>query len=369
MIKANSWIKIWFIIISLILFIGAFNYIVDPDGFNRKVEIEKFNKIKAKNNVSSKTIKFKMPLLTQGDWDNLMMGTSRIGVLDNNVVSKHLGGKTFNMEQPASVIPVQFDSFMYAVHYNNIKNVVYAIDFMSLNSNRRLNDDYIMYGDKLRAFDPFYTYDIYFNLKTLKRSLKLILANYKGSITPSPTYLSDGRRVYQNYIYSYKNGTFDIQKKIDGTIRVWFREKNGYYENYKYSAEYMKEFEKIVNYCKNNNINLYVYISPMYQDFFHALGKSGLQDEFEHFKKELVKVTNFIDFTGINKITTNTDYFWDSAHLKVENTDLIMDDVLVNKKSSLKFGTFINKHNIQLHIKNQKLEYKDINLTAILKKQ
>jgi len=363
--KAQRWIRTWISIVSLMLLVGCFNYIVDPNGFNRMIEIPRFNKIKA-NHSDAMTIKFKMPLLRQGNWDNLMMGTSRIGVLDNDVLNRYLGGRTFNMEQPASVIPVQYDSFMYAVHYNKIKSVVYAVDFMSFNENRRLNDDYIELKSKLRSFNPFYTYDIYFNQKTLKKSLKLIADNYRGKIKPSAMYLKNGMRVYQNYIYAFEHNTLDMQKNIDGTVRVWFKE-NGYYEHYKYSPKYMKQFQDMLKYCKEHNIKVYVYISPMYIDFFNALGQSDLLDEFEHFKSELAQVTDYVDFTGVNPISVNIENFWDSAHLRLDKTDLIMKDVINEPNSRLDFGTWVNKDNVSKHLQRQKSQYnKNYNLSAVL---
>lgn len=344
--KSKSWIRMWLsLILSLIVLAVFINYIVDPNGFNRMLEIPKFNKIKAQGS-DSMPIQYKMPQLAKGGWDNLMMGTSSIGVMDNNVVSKYLGGKTFNLSQPSSAMPVQFDSFMYAVHYNDIKNVVYAVDFLSFNKNRKLNDDYVQLKDKLRNFDTFYTYSIYLNKDTLMKSLKLIWENYNENITPSARYLENGQRIYQNYVYADKRGEFDLYKNMT-EVASYLLSKNGYYENYDYSEKYMNEFKKIVSYCKKNNINLYVYISPLYKDFLTAMANAGLSEEFEYFKKNIALITDYIDFTQNNEIVDNIDNFWDPLHLRVENTDMIMDDVFKDSKKDLKYGVYYEKKNIR----------------------
>jgi len=363
--RAKHWIKIWLSTISLALLVGLVNYTVDPNGFNRMIEIPGFNKIKAPKS-DSMPIQYKMPRLREGGWDNLMMGTSSIGVMDNNVISKYLDGRTFNLSQPASAMPVQFDSFMYAVHYNNIKNVVYAVDFISFNKNRKLNADYIQLKDKLRSLDGFYTYNIYFNKDTLVKSLKLVWQNYKGKITPSARYMPNGQRVYQNYLYEHDRGEFDVQKKMDGVSHFLLNE-NGYYENYTYSPMYMDEFKKIVRYCKDNNINLYVYISPLYKDFLVHLARAGLLDEFMHFKQELANVTDYIDFTGNNALMSNINNFWDPLHLRVENTSIVMGDVFNEQRKDLRFATYMSKTNIQENLKKQSFEYKDYNLSATVK--
>lgn len=336
-----NWIKIWFIIIMLIPLISVFNYIIDPYGFNNKILMKNINSIKESN--TNFTIEYKSQKLREGGWDNLMMGTSSIGVMDNSVVSRYLGGKTFNLSQPASAMPVQLDSFMYAVQYNDIKNVIYAVDFISFNKNRRLNPDYIQLKNKLRSFDDFYAYKMYINWNTFLTSSKLIWDNYKGTLTPAAKYLENGQRVYQNYIYAYETNKFDVEKNID-SVTSYLLGKNGYYENYTYSQKYMNQFKRIVTYCKENNINLYVYIAPMYKDFLTNLAKSGIYDEFEYFKQELSFVTGFIDFTQDNEIIDNINNFWDPLHLRVEKTTIIMNEVLAKSSEGLKYGIYV-KHN------------------------
>lgn len=335
------WIKGWFIIMMLFIpMISLFNYIIDPYGFNNKILINNVNTIKEKN--TNFTIEYKIPKLREGGWDNLMMGTSSIGVMDNNVVNKHLGGKTFNLSQPASAMPIQLDSFMYAVHYNDIKNVIYNVDFISFNKNRKINPDYLQLKNKLQSFDNIYSYNMYINWSTFMSSLKLLWNNYIGNITPSAKYLENGQHIYQNYLYAYKTNKFDAQKNMN-SVTTFLLGENGYYENYTYSQKYMDQFKKIVTYCKENNIHLYVYISPLYKDFLINMAKSGIYDEFEYFKEELSKVTDFIDFTQDNEIIDNINNFWDPLHLRTEITPMIMDDVLIQSSKDLKYGIYVKQ--------------------------
>ena len=106
--NAQKWIKSWMIIIVMIpLAVGLFNYVIDPLGFNKKILIPKINIVKEDN--THFTIKYKMPLLKKGGWDNLMLGNSRIGVMDTRVTEKDLGGETFTMSLPGSAMQLQFD--------------------------------------------------------------------------------------------------------------------------------------------------------------------------------------------------------------------------------------------------------------------
>jgi hypothetical protein len=297
-----------------------------------------------------------------------MLGSSKIGVMDNRVVDKYLGGKTFNMDQPTPVMPIQFDAFMYAVHYNNIKNLVFAIDFLSFNKNLKLNKDYVKLKERVRAFERFNNIDLYLNIDTLKKSMEVIGKNFSGSARKKLHFYPNGMREYADYIEAYKNGTFNLQKNIKKHLKLYFDPQKGIYSNYEYSDGFMKLVKEIVEYCKINNINLYVYISPFYVEHFYAIKEAGLLDEFEHFKRELVKITDYLDFTGANSITTDKNNYWDSSHLRIEKTKIVMAKLFRDPdfKGYKDFGVFVTPKNIETHLKRQRRQYKKIDLDKIL---
>lgn len=359
------WVKIWFAIISIIPLVGILNYVIDPYGFNKRIEIDNINTVKEDNTLF--TIKYKMPNLRKGGWNNLMLGTSRIGLMDTNIVDKYLGGKTFTMSQPGSAMPIQFDSFWYALKFNHIDNVVYGIDFMTFNKNLKFNNDYVQYKNELQSFGPFYTHDIYINFNTLKKSLSTVQNNLSENPQQHPFYSENGMRNFPNFKQQLANGNLDIQQNINKHIQKYFK-KDGLYANYEFSPEYMEMFKKIVNYCHKNSINLYVYISPVYYQHFYAIKEAGLQSEFEKFKRELAKITDFIDFTGVNSITSNKDNFWDSSHLRKKHTDLVMAKLFkhASNSSPANFGVRVTKENIEAHLQAQNNQYQQIDLNKIL---
>jgi len=364
--KNVKWIKIWILITTiLILVIGGFNYIIDPLGFNKKIVVENINDIKEDN--THFAIKYKMPLLENGGWDNLVLGTSRVGVLDTDVVNKYLGGSTFTMSLPASVTPIHYDSFLYALKFNKIKNLIYGIDFMSFNKNAKLNDDYLQYKDKIQSYSNLYTYDIYFNINTLEKSFVSLWNNLSYNPKRYEYYSKSGMRHYPDLRWQFESGKLNIDTNIKKHMKAYFK-KTGIYIDYVYSEAYMKQFSKIVKYCKENGINIYVFIPPMYIEHFHALKEAGLQDAFNTFKRELVKVIDYIDFTGENKLTINKCNFWDSSHLRTENSDKILKEIFDDNriKNEMTLGRWVTKTNIETHLEEQKNQYKSIDLTNII---
>ena len=361
-----KWIKIWFALILLIPLVGLFNYIVDPYGFNQLIVIDKFNSIKETNSIYS--IRYKMPQLVKHEWTTLMLGSSKIGVMDNHVVENYLGGKTFNMDQPTPAMPIQFDAFMYAVNYNDIKNLIFAVDFLSFNKNLKLNKDYVELKEKVRTYEHLSNIDLYLNIDIFKKSIKLIIKNFLGMTKKKLHFHPNGMREYADYIEAYKKGTFDLEKTFNKHLKLYFDPKKGIYSNYEYSDDFMALVKKIVQYCEINDINLYVYISPLYVEHFHTIKEVGLIDEFEHFKRDLVKITNYLDFTGNNSITSDKNNYWDSSHLRLEKTEIVMAKLFEdpNFKGYEDFGVFVTADNIEKHLKEQRDQYKKINLDKIL---
>ena len=106
----------------------------------------------------------------------------------------------------------------------------------------------------------------------------------------------------------------------------------------------------------------------MMSKHFDSLSSAGYFDDFEHFKRALVKITNYIDFTGHNSITTNKDNYWDSSHLRVEVTKPLMARVFNDQAHAPKdFGVLVTKENIETHLKNLRNQIESFDLNKTLK--
>lgn len=362
----KKWIKILLVLCILgFAFVGFVNYIVDPYGFNNKVIINKINSKKYSNTLM--TTRFKANILENGNFDTIMLGTSRIGVINPDIVNKYLNSNTFNLDYPASNTIIQNKFFKYATHYNEIKYLIYSVDFLSFNKNKIIKNDFKEFYELEKKIDNFKTisnYDIYFNIETFSKSIKLVIKNILNKQPNDVIYLpKNGMREYQNYIEDDKQGKFDIDESISNDIKSYFSPK-GFYYNYEFSYEYLEHFKNTIEYCKKNNIEVFVYMTPLYSELFDAINSANYYDEFEKFKKEIVKITDFIDFTGHTSITTNKNNYWDASHLKVEKTEEIMKNIL-NFDSTIsqeKIAVKVTKENIDEHLENLRKQIQDYDL-------
>ncbi len=369
MLSEKRWIKLWILLTLFIPLIALFNYIIDPNGMNNKVHIPGVNVFKKTN--TGYSYRFKLNSLIDNEYDTLMLGTSRIGVMNPEVVSHYTKGKTFNLEAPASITEIHYKLFMYALKYNNIKNLVYGIDFMAFNRSRTLKKTYPQFNqlnNRIINKEKVSNYDLYFNLDTTESSFTVLYKNLMNKEIVTDRYLNNGMRVFYPYIDRVKKGTYSFDKRLHYSFHEYYNRVNGIYKDYKFSKEYLYYFSKIIEECKARNIKVWVYIPPMYSSFFDSISAVGYFDEFEKFKRELVKVTNYIDFTGHNTITNNKDNYWDGSHLRVKITSQIMARVFNDNSVDVPsdFGVFVTKENIEKHLKNLRAQVKDLNVTKIL---
>lgn len=368
--KSTKWIKIFFgLSLFGALLVGGVNYIVDPYGFNNFINIDKFNSKKYSN--TAITTRFKTKILQNRDFDAIMLGTSRIGVMNPIVVNKYLNSNTFNLEYPGSNTVIQNKLFKYANYFNNIKYLVYGIDFMSFNENRKINKHFLEFNDfieKIENNEKISNIDLYFSIDTFLKSIKIVIKNILGIQNQEVLYLKNGMRDYQNYIEQEMKNIFNFEEKKNNSIKGYFQ-KNGIYDDYTFSYKYLEYFKDTIEFCKKNNIKVFVYIPPMFSEHFDAINASGYFDEFELFKKELVKITDFIDFTGHNTISTNKNNYWDSSHLRVETTEVLMAKIFNDKSVEIPedFGVLVTKDNIDEHLQNLRKQIKEYDLNKILK--
>lgn len=320
--NGKKWIRNWLMIIMILPTVGILNYVVDPYGSNNQFNFS-FNQLK--NGTTLRPLHYKLPIVAKGGIDNIMLGTSTMGVMKTEPISRYFGGNTFNLSSPSSLTDEQYYLLRYAVHFNKIKNVVYGLDFLSINGAVKTREsEFDELSGQIKAFKPITdTPLIYFSLDTLKQSIA-VLSGVKG-----PIYFKDGRREYLDKTEKIAHGNFKLNYNPDF---AFFRNRHPQYTPFTYSDEKLDYVKKIIELCQNNHINLVVYIPPHYSEHY-AMVYSQLTNEYIKFKKELATLTDYIDFSGITPITTDKNNYVDFLHLRAELSDKIFDAIFSRKAS------------------------------------
>jgi len=146
----------------------------------------------------------------------------------------------------------------------------------------------------------------------------------------------------------------DCDAKIDSNPLEYLNDKKFNVPTHKenknvYLPETLASIKELVNICKKNNINLIIFINPIHKTSYLA----NNLDNFDKFKKDLAKITDYYDFSGLNKITTNNLMYYETSHYRVKVGDMIINKIYYSKDKSSNcnsFGAYVTALNIDKHL-------------------
>lgn len=322
------------------------SYILDPYGLNNKFTIEGLNKDKLSE---KRLVTYKLTHVRNGSYRNIIIGTSRAGRINAEAVSKYLGGATFNLALAGSNTEEQFGALRYAMKFNDVKNVLYGVDMLSINGKKHI-EEYVQQKERIESFENLARLQ-YLSIDSVVDAAILIYRNLTGTSRkqdPGPG----------------TNNTLKIEKYIKGYIS-----SGGPYNPFEFSEEYMRTVKEIKRLCDDNGVRLFVFILPVHYKHFSAIYAVGLGDEFERFKRELARVTDYRDFTGYNTMTANDDNFTDSSHLKTDVAEIVVARVLAdNGRAEIPqdFGFIVTRNNIDAHLLRLRSQVGKIDIERIM---
>ncbi|MGB3511097.1 MAG: hypothetical protein WBA93_18055, partial [Microcoleaceae cyanobacterium] len=200
--------------------------------------------------------------------------------------------------------------------------------------------------------------DVTFSIDAVDDSIKTIMYNYQSKLSNDYIYLNNGMR------YMGRD-TFDKSKisEFNSSLTKYFRDRDKFNE-YRFSNTSLSDFKRIVEICKEKNIEVKIFISPVHVIHWEVLYESGIWSIFENWKREIVKITPIWDFSNYNSITTEDiseemENYWDSHHYSKEVGDLILNRLLSYQQESVPddFGILMTPENVESHlvqIRNQR---------------
>jgi RNase H-fold protein (predicted Holliday junction resolvase) len=86
------------------------------------------------------------------------------------------------------------------------------------------------------------------------------------------------------------------------------------------TIETLQDIQAIVQLCKQNKVQLIVFINPIHHTTYQDTNKQLLYQ----FKRSLAIITPYYDFSGPNKITKDNHNYVDTSHYTVDIGDQIL---------------------------------------------
>ncbi len=339
----------WFVEVLVLLTVSValivvVNCVVDPYGilrsdFNLQFELPNYSYVKTKYLLSGK-----------GRFDSLLFGSSRVNFIDT---AKVPGGAYYNYWYPEGVpaehlayvklllergmkirnIAVGLDDFSYMVdpevHRNNLQRQPHPL--VSGKSRLVFYREYFLHGSKfVRNLKKFVLHAF------LKRGS---VRDAKGSFDVYET----GRM----YLPLWEER---IERDPVGHVKEEFFSEPKHYEGDRIEAT-LRDIRELANVAGRNGIRLTMFINPIHRTTYLDTNLSQLFT----FKKRLAQITDYYDFSGLNPVTTNNYYYYETSHYRPMIGDMMMKRMFGYPPVAVipGFGTLVTRENIEVHLRGQ----------------
>lgn len=332
-----------------VLSIGLFNIFIDPYGAISSPIFPGINKLKPEQDEQAQL--FKALDIMRLKPTTVFIGSSTVmrglepthpGLLDDP--------NAYNLGTFAAHIDDVTRYLKYTIaNQPKFKRVVIGIDFFMFNGSSK-GELGLIKSRQEPIFSMQNLLDVIFSLKALEASKLTVVSNLQNSdVTP---YFVKGRRTYNPYL-SEQPRMLDRFKLV---IRGYFTNP-AFYKDYRLTSSLLTELRTINDICKQHNLEVKVFISPVHAAQLEAIRVAGLWPVFEQWKREVVQVMPVWDFSNYDTIATEPisdemKNFIDSAHYRKEVGDLVLNRLLDYHQQSVPndFGVLITPANIESHL-------------------
>lgn len=361
--RAQAYFKNYLLILLLgLLLIAGINLIIDPQNFFPVVNREGFNREKPFL-TSSGMRKLKSIELEKGDYNTILLGTSRVLQGLNPVSPTFESGTVYNAGLPRANLYEIYKVSEFSRNHQKLKTIIIGLDFLSFSGENNVAGDfnhsrfvgrnlYKIYLDGLISNQQLFHSIETLNFNLHKNSLGKSYTRY-GSVTVDPS-----RILYETI----------FKEQLKRFLKA--------YAEFDYSQEKLDLFRQLVKDCQANNINLYVFISPIHVQLLEVIRIVGLYPTYEQWQRDLVNIlseetgnastvkTVLWDFSGYNSITTESLpsstskrpmlWYYDSSHYNQAVGELILQSIFSPyEKSQIvpsDFGVVLTPETVESHL-------------------
>lgn len=250
-------------------------------------------------------------------YNSFLFGNSRVGKIDVHKLPN--SGNWYNMAYSEGLPKEHLsDIEMFLKSGVDIKEIIIGVDEVScfIDPKMHLNEslrkpyknlfypliDYLLLKPDKGMFllireapnSPYFT-----------RSAYSVIFKNKGSFPPNKKdkYINDSIELHnQDSVFLEPYWPPTNSNRIDSTI---------------------SDIKKIVTLCKLNNIQLTIFVNPIYIKTY----QKAVEEGFLKFTNELSTVIDFYDFSGRNEITTNKFFYYENSHYRPIVGDIIIKEL------------------------------------------
>ena len=324
--------------------VGLVNYVLDPYGLFRKDFSWQFVE------PNSNFIKVRHVTENPGRYDCFVFGSSRVSNIDVRTIKNY---RCYNMTSNGGLPHEYLDNLKYMLKKGvNMKLVLVGLDDFSFKSNpadrlsQPLRHPYPPVLNQSLA--PFYLRYLFSILAQhiMSPVIDGYIGKIRGKIEMPPVYfdIANTGQIFAPGADKFIEEHAEAHRK-DPKFTEKIESVTG--DNMKGTID---DLTQMVNLLKAHGIPSVFFINPPYKNWFLDLNL----DEFGRFKRELAKLTDFYDFSGLNSITRDAYNFYNPSHYRLPIGNIMLARMLGNGTTPVPgdFGVLVTSENVEAHLQH-----------------
>lgn len=352
--KNKIWVcRLLLFFVCLLVLVTGLNYVLDPFGYFRK------DLTKQLLEPNQQFLKVRYTTRDNRSFNSFIFGSSRVGHIDVRKIQS--GGNWYNMTYSEGLPQEHVKNIEYMLKQGiKIDQLLVGLDEFSYSIDPKIHAGQW----SKRPFSPvlgeseIFCYLKYLfhhpDIKVLKTIYDEYRKTHKTKLAGKKTYFSD----YDFYVTgqgSNKELDAEIDRDPEKHIRdIKFSEpyRNPYNEVDDFSQSCLESLKKLVALSKANGIKLTIFINPIHKTTYLATNHNKLFA----FKRELSKITDFYDFSGLNAITKNNYNYYETSHYRPIIGETILRRILNSGSKYQSFGVLVTSDSVEQHLAMEQKE-------------
>ena len=321
------------------------NYIVDPYSVTQYNLLNIPTKL-VSDDRSEKIVKIE----NSPQFDNILLGSSRVYLINPFVLSKYAGGVSYNLGVGTAQVEDHLGFLLYLDKLGKFpKTIVLGLDFYSFNENLETNK-YFVRNEKLNFIsqggrDPAYLSN-FVSLDTAGASIKT-LKTFIGMNQRKQRFDESGGTGITSTIFDY----FPEKKEIIDIYTLAKERRTSDFIKYpvyeRVSKKRLEHMRRVVELTKKHDSQLKVFITPLFGRLLDDIDNDALVSaRLTEFKEDLLEITSYYDFLTHNEVSDSSIYFGDPSHLQHTTGNLILARLFDDKAVTIPEGFGVFRENL-----------------------
>lgn len=350
----QKFLLVFFICTSCsLLFVGVFNYLIDPFDYFKVPSTLIQNEKKLPGNIQERFTRA-MRIMSNKP-QAIMLGSSRVraGFAESHY-QKLVGYPAYKAAFSGARFDEIFSYFEHALlNQPDLKAAFIGIDFFSFSENLTPIAEYS--EDRMRRSSA--TIHDWFKLLLSKDTLKFSYETYNHNKDPTKMEIES-----RTHVKVDDHDYLDLSvSMIDSPQDFLKAEKRVNFDHYVLDTKKVEMFRKIVETCKEKNIDLKIVVSPAHALYWETIFQSGRWDDFENWKRELSAIYPIYDFSGFsifNAEALSKDksglYLYELSHYTPFYGKMILDKIYGVEDRCPDTGFLLTKNTVNEHLRTLK---------------